>query len=86
MCRPLVAEIELPEGVVLEVGKPRTEVEQLEGKAYKASAPYGWTADATRERTKVEWVVRGPAGVNVKLTARHDRAGVVRAQVTLPAF
>ncbi|HLI49562.1 MAG TPA: M14 family metallopeptidase [Chthonomonas sp.] len=86
VCRPLVAEIELPEGAVLEVGKPRMEGEQLEGKAYKASAPYGWTADATRERAKVEWVVRGPAGSVVKLTARHDRAGVVRAQVTLPDF
>jgi hypothetical protein len=34
---------------------------------------------------KLSWVVRGTAGDLVKLTARHERAGVVRATVTLPA-
>lgn len=82
--RGVIAEIELPEGATLETGKPREEIGQLEGRAYKASAPAGWSvADPTEDRAKVEWVVHAPAGGTVKLVARHDRAGVVRAQVEL---
>jgi hypothetical protein len=32
---------------------------------------------------KVEWVVRSATGGVVTLSARHARAGVVRAEVTL---
>lgn len=81
--RGVVAEIELPEGAALATGKAREELGQLEGRAYQASAPMGWTADATDDRLKVEWVVVAPEGGMVKLLARHPRAGMVRAAVTL---
>ena len=84
VARPLVGEIELPEGAKLESGKTRMEIGQLEGRCYKPPAPYGWTADTTGERAKLEWVVRGKPGGVVKVTARHDRAGVVRVDLTLP--
>jgi murein tripeptide amidase MpaA len=82
--RALVAEIELPEGATLKSGKAREEVGQLEGRAYKAVVPYGWASDTTAERAKIEWVVQAKPGGVVKLTARHERAGVVRADVSLP--
>ena len=82
--RAVVAEISLPEGATLEHGKSRVEIGQLEGRAYKPSSPYGWAADPTAERAKTEWVVRAAPGTVVKLTARHERAGFVRAELTLP--
>ncbi len=82
--RGVVAEIELPEGATLKTGKPREELSQLEGRAYKASTPSGWgIADETVDRAKVEWVVHAPKGGVVKLTAKHERAGTVRAEVEL---
>jgi murein tripeptide amidase MpaA len=82
-CRPVIAEIELPEGAELATGLKRSEVGQLEGRAYKGVGAFGWTADPTAERVKVEWVVRGKAGDTVKVTARHERAGTVRGEVKL---
>jgi murein tripeptide amidase MpaA len=79
--RGVVCEIGLPEGATLETGKPREELGQLEGRAYKPSAPV--TEDATEDRTKAEWLVRSAQGGNVKLSARHERAGVVVAEVAL---
>ena len=79
--RGVVCEIELPEGATLETGKPREELSQLEGRAYKPSAPDA--EDATTDRVKVEWAVRAALGGTVKLTARHERAGVVVAEVEL---
>ena len=82
--RPVIAEIELPPGAALETGKPREELGQLEGKAYKSAGNLGGTADPTDERAKVEWVIRAPAGAPVRVTARHERAGTVRREVVLP--
>jgi murein tripeptide amidase MpaA len=81
--RPVIAEIELPEGAKLETGKKREELGQLEGRAYKNIGAFGWTSDPTEERAKVEWVVRATAGTVAKVTARHERAGAVRAEVKL---
>jgi murein tripeptide amidase MpaA len=80
--RGVICEIELPEGASLQSGKPRQELAQLEGRAYKAAFPDGWEG-GTDDRLKVEWVVRAPQGGTVKLTARHERAGVVRAELEL---
>lgn len=83
--RGVIAEIELPEGATLRTGKPREELGQLEGRAYKPSAISGWTADPTDDRAKIEWVVHAPKGGAVRLTARHERAGVVRVELSLNA-
>jgi hypothetical protein len=80
--RGVICEIELPKGASLQSEKARKEFAQLEGRAYKPV-----TADeldeSTTDRIKVEWVIHAPKGGTVKLTARHDRAGVVRAKVKL---
>jgi hypothetical protein len=81
LARGVVFEIELPEGVALETGEPRQESGQLEGRAYKGSTPSD--SDPTDDRLKAEWVVVAPTGGAVRLTARHDRAGTVRAEVQL---
>jgi murein tripeptide amidase MpaA len=79
--RGVVCEIALPDGAELETGKPREELGQLEGRAYKPHFP--GADDATEDRAKVEWVVRSPAGDTVTVTARHERAGLVVAELTL---
>ena len=81
--RGVVAEIELPAGDNLATGKLREELSQLEGRAYLSAAPLGWTANTTDDRLKIEWVVVAPQGGAVKLLARHPRAGVVRAELSL---
>jgi murein tripeptide amidase MpaA len=83
LVRGVIAEIELPDGATLRTGKPREELGQLEGRAYKPSAISVWNADPTDDRAKVEWVVHAPQGGTVRLTARHERAGVVRVECPL---
>ncbi len=80
--RAVICEIELPEGASLQTGKVREEFTQLEGRAYKSAASEG-SEESTSDRLKVEWVIHAPKGGTVKLTASHERAGVVRAEVLL---
>jgi len=82
--RGIVAEITLPSGATLAGGKPRDEVVQLEGKAYKHTGVSFWPDyNITDDRMKLDWIVRAEAGATVQLTARHERAGTVRAEVVL---
>lgn len=39
--------------------------------------------DPTSDRVLVEWVVRGKSGIEVRLSATHERAGTVRAAAHL---
>ena len=80
--RGVVVEIELPEGASLESGKVRQKCEQLEGRAGVSAANIN-PGDSTDDRLKVEWVVKAPRGGSLQITARHERAGVVRAEVVL---
>jgi hypothetical protein len=60
------------------------ELGQLGGRALKNNMSlFGGGADVTSDRAVAEWVVRAPSGTIVQLEARHDRAGVVRTEVTL---
>jgi hypothetical protein len=82
--RGVVAEIALPKGATLASGKLRDEVGQLEGKAYKHTGVSFWPDyNVTDDRMKIEWVVRAPAGATIELSARHERAGTIRANVVL---
>jgi len=80
--RGVIAEITLPKGASLESGKHRDELGELEGRAYKTVNPEE-TDESTSERVKVEWVVKAKKGTKIKLLAKHERAGVVRAEVVL---
>ena len=78
--RPLEAEVVGPDGVDV-IGERKLELGQLGGRALKR-AMVG-ANDPTRDRAKAEWVVRAAAGTEVRVEARHQRAGVVRASVVL---
>ncbi len=80
--RGVICEITLPKGAKLETGKPREEPGQLEGRAYK-EAMLNFSTESTQERLKVEWVLYAPNGGQVKLIARHERAGTVRTELEL---
>jgi len=80
--RGLVCEIELPKGAKLHTGKSREQLGHLEGRAHK-DALINTELEGTSDRLKVEWIVHAPKGGKVKLVARHDRAGVVKAEVEL---
>ena len=82
--RGIMVDVALPAGARLVIGKLRDDHGQLEGKAYKHTGVSFWPdANITDDRVKLEWVVAGKAGDTVMLTARHERAGVVRASVVL---
>jgi len=80
--RGLIAEIALPRSATLQAGKLREELGQLEGRAY-FSAFADDNEGMTNDRLKVEWVIHAPKGGTVKLSARHERAGVVRVNLKL---
>ncbi len=80
--RGVIAEIALPAGMTLVAGKARETLGELEGRAYKHTLMSFWTdTSPTADRALVEWVVKGQGAV--KLVARHEKAGTVRALVTL---
>ncbi len=81
--RPVLAEIALPPGAILQTGRAREELGQLEGRAYKAASGFSPVADPTDDRAHFDWIIHAPTGGTVSLSARHQRAGVVRAEVTL---
>jgi len=85
--RGVMFEIHLPEGdaaVALVSGKPRYEGPQLEGHAPKTSLnAFLPSREVTADRAVGEWVVRARKGTRLALSARADRAGVVRAEVVL---
>ena len=78
----MICEIEIPKGATLQSGKVREEFAQLEGRVYK-SALAEPSEGGTDDRLKIEWVVHAPKGGTVKLVARHERAGAVRAELAL---
>jgi murein tripeptide amidase MpaA len=80
--RPLEVELTIPEDAELVLGERKVELGQLTGRALRNSALRG-SADETTDRAKAEWLIRAPAGSLLQVQARHDRAGVVRADVRL---
>jgi murein tripeptide amidase MpaA len=82
--RGVLAEIALPAGCALIAGTEAIQGAEAEGRAHLGSlvgfarAPHG-----TPDRVSFEWQLRGTEGAEIGLTARHDRAGTVRATVRL---
>ena len=82
--RGVIAEITIPAGAKLVHGKRRELLGQLEGKAYKHTGVSFWPDyNITDARVKIEWVVRAKKGERIDVVARHEKAGVVRATITL---
>ncbi len=85
--RGVLFEIHLPEGntaVSLVSGKHGMEGPQLEGHAPKTSLQaFLPNREVTADRAVAEWVVRAPKGTHLAVSARADRAGAVRTEVSL---
>ncbi|HEX7329567.1 MAG TPA: M14 family metallopeptidase [Casimicrobiaceae bacterium] len=82
--RGVIVEVALPPGAALVAGKQRDDAGQLEGKSSKHTGVSFWPDyEVTDSRRKLEWVVRGTSGDVVGITAHHERAGLVRASITL---
>ncbi|HHY75659.1 MAG TPA: carboxypeptidase [Firmicutes bacterium] len=67
------------------VGKAKKEIGHLDGRAgdNRAFAGGYYRGGADVREAKVEWVVKGKTGTSVIITVQGERAGVVRATVTL---
>jgi len=84
LLRGVLAEIELPDGATLVSGQARAELGELEGWAYLHTGISFWpTQNVTADRAHIDWIVRAPAGTEVKLTAWHERAGRISASARL---
>lgn len=81
LCRGVIGEIEIGEGVRLLSGKIRQEGPQLEGNARVPSSGFGWLLNETNHRHVFEWTVAGSG--KVKLTAGHERAGRVSEELEI---
>jgi murein tripeptide amidase MpaA len=82
--RGVVYEIVLPAGTQLVTGKNRVEGGQLDGRANKVSLQaFLPNPEVTGDRGQCEWTVRAAQGTRLQVSARHDRAGRVEANVTL---
>lgn len=82
--RGVIGEIGLPEGAELVSGAARTFAGELEGRAYKHSLVSFWTDHTPMaDRARLVWVVRASAGGTVQVVVRHEKAGTVRASITL---
>jgi murein tripeptide amidase MpaA len=80
--RGVIVDVGLPAGATLITGKTREVLGELEGRAYKHTLMSFWTdTSPTSDRAVFECVVKGSG--ELKLTARHDKAGTVRATVVL---
>jgi murein tripeptide amidase MpaA len=80
---PIEVELELPDGARLVGGEVKTEAGQLQGRVHKRSSIWWGNDESTSDLAKLEWVVEAPAGTEIGLEARHQRAGTVRRRVTL---
>lgn len=82
----VVAELALPQGARLVDGTPRKALGQLAGRNEQRSTTTWWGyRPGTPDRALAEWLVAAPAGTKLSVTAAHDRAGTVRAELVLPA-
>jgi hypothetical protein len=79
LVQPLVAEVSGDAVVVLD-GATRRQFGQLDG---RSSTRFRGRNDGAPERVLASWLIRGSAGAEVVVTARHDRAGQAQASCTL---
>ena len=80
--RPIEVEVVPGDGVTVVNGEREQEIGHLEGRSNKVLG--GWSGGyPTDNARRLEWVVKGAPGGTVRLEARSDRAGLVRADLTL---
>lgn len=82
--RPIEARLTAGDGVTV-VSDAKFELGQLTGRVGHNSmlGGFGSSSDASSDRVKAEWIVRGPSGSSVDVEIWSPRAGVVRTSVEL---
>ncbi len=80
--RPVEVTISVGDSVELVGGRATIELSQLPGRARARTmmAANDGVFDPSTDRAFAEWVVRGPQGATIEITASHSRAGVARAK------
>lgn len=81
--RPVRAELELPDGVVVVDGKRRVELGHLQGRSNKLDVANIWVDYDTDNRARAEWTLRGRPGAVVRLWVHSERAGSIYKDITL---
>lgn len=81
--RPIEARINVPEGGKLISGKREQEIGQLEGRSNKIYGGWFSSTNVTDNEALLEWVVSGPAGSEVEVVVKSERAGTIRRKVAL---
>lgn len=81
LCRGVVGEIELEDGLSLLSGLLRQQGPQLAGRDRITAGGFGWMMQETTHRHVFEWTVQGKG--RAILTAKHERAGVVKHELTV---
>jgi Zinc carboxypeptidase len=81
--RDLQVELELPKHARLVAGDVTTEVGQLKGRVEKRSTTWWANDESTNDLAKLEWVIEAEPGTEIRIEARHPRAGTVRQRVGL---
>jgi hypothetical protein len=79
---PAVVELVVPAGVEVLDPPARREIGQLTGRSAHELRG-GRTNDGTADRVLVTWTVRGPAGADLTIEGRHQRAGRAERAVHL---
>ncbi|ABG52087.1 peptidase M14, carboxypeptidase A [Trichodesmium erythraeum IMS101] len=82
--KPIEVILNLPGNVTLVSGKQKQEIEHLEGRASEAFNFFSFFTKLGGYRCHLEWVVKGVANSEIKVTAKAERAGVVKTVITLP--
>jgi hypothetical protein len=81
--RELEVELDLPDGAKLVGGEVKTAAGHLKGRVEKRSTTWWANDESTTDLAKLEWVIEAPAGTEICIEARHQRAGTIRRRVTL---
>jgi murein tripeptide amidase MpaA len=81
--RDLEVELDLPDDARAVAGEIKTAVGQLKGRVDKRSTTWWANDESTSDLAKVEWVLDAPAGTEIGIEARHQRAGTIRRRIRL---
>ncbi len=86
--RAVFAELSLPkefqgQACHIVLGKERMELGYLEGRANKDEMASAFGSSPTDNRGHVQWVVEAPAGAQVEILIRSERAGQIHQSFTL---
>ena len=59
------------------------EIGHLEGRSNKLSVSSIFGYASTDNRARVQWVIEAPAGTQIEITIRSERAGEIKRAVSL---